>query len=89
MSAQPVGVGEEYTRCSVWIGFISSTTTLTLRTASVFASSSPTPDDPIPDAEFQDTHALPIRTSGYEHNLLTPVKRFGRKEETCLISVEG
>ena len=68
---------------------MSRTTTFTLRTASVFASNSPIPDDPVDDTEFQEIRWFVKRTTSNDHDLLTPVQRFGCKEGTSLISIRG
>lgn len=68
---------------------MSRTTTFTLRTASVFASSSPIPDDPVGDTEFHEICWFAKRTASNEYDLLTPIQRFGCEEETSLISIRG
>lgn len=88
MSVRLGDLGQEHAQFSVWIGFMSRTTTFTLRTASVFASSSPIPDDPVDNPEFQGIDRFTELTSSDEHDLLTPIQRFGCKEETSLISVQ-
>ena len=55
------GLGRQYAQFSVTIGFMSRTTTVTLRTANVLASSSPMPEAPLDFAqpmqcETADTH---------------------------------
>lgn len=74
---------------SVWIGLMSRTTTRTLRTASVFAISSPSPEDPETSALAEVIqHAVSGRTSCDYHNLFTPVESWGSMEETALVAVE-
>ena len=80
-----------YLQFSVTIGFTSSTATVTFRTASVFAISSPMPDAP----KIQEVISIEIiqlceseRTSCDNYNLVTPVEASWCPPDASLVTIK-
>ena len=73
---------------SVTMGFTSSTMVVTFRTASVFAISSPIPDDPCDEYKRDVKYSRQACTSCYKYNLLPPFKGFWCKEKVATVPVQ-
>ena len=71
------------------IGLTSSTTTVTFRTARVFANSSPIPDAPRKRVKISlKDLIMEEHTTSNENNLFTPVKGCWSEKEASLIAVQ-
>lgn len=72
------------------MGLTSSTTTVTLRTARVLATSSPTPEEPcLPFEKYSADIRAAVRTSCHHDDLLAPVERSRAEEQAALVTVEA
>lgn len=69
------------------IGLTSSTTTVTFRTANVFARSSPTPEAPVGGWVLEDSERLIMRTSRDDDHLLSPFNAGRTKDKAALVAV--
>lgn len=76
---------------SVAMGFTSNTTTVTLRTARVLATSSPIPDEPGDSFSLREAvrNTIQGRTSGDYDELLAPVKAARTEKKVTLVAIQA